>query len=65
MSIENCPLTQIPTEIVGGGPSLVIQVELDTILTPRLICDICSSWSSKVPTEPCEMWSQNLQIIWY
>ena len=26
MSIENCPLTQIPPEIVGGGPSLVIQV---------------------------------------
>jgi len=25
MSIENCPLTQIPTEIVSGGPSLVIQ----------------------------------------
>ena len=26
MSIENCPLSQIPTEIVAGGPSLVIQV---------------------------------------
>ena len=26
MSIENCPLSQIPTEIVFGGPSLVIQV---------------------------------------
>ena len=26
MSIENCPLTQIPPEIVSGGPSLVIQV---------------------------------------
>ena len=26
MSIENCPLSQIPTEIVSGGPSLVIQV---------------------------------------
>lgn len=26
MSIENCPLTQIPPEIVAGGPSLVIQV---------------------------------------
>ena len=26
MSIENCPLTQIPGEIVAGGPSLVIQV---------------------------------------
>jgi len=25
MSIENCPLSQIPTEIVSGGPSLVIQ----------------------------------------
>lgn len=25
MSIENCPLTQIPPEIVAGGPSLVIQ----------------------------------------
>ena len=28
MSIENCPLTQIPPEIVAGGPSLVIQVWL-------------------------------------
>jgi len=26
MSIENCPLSQIPQEIVSGGPSLVIQV---------------------------------------
>jgi leucine-rich repeat protein SHOC2 len=26
MSIENCPLSQIPTEIVAGGPSLVITV---------------------------------------
>lgn len=26
MSIENCPLSQIPTEIVSGGPSLVITV---------------------------------------
>ncbi|VDQ10167.1 unnamed protein product [Trichobilharzia regenti] len=26
MSIENCPLTQIPVEVVTGGPSLVIQV---------------------------------------
>lgn len=25
MSIENCPLSQIPAEIVAGGPSLVIQ----------------------------------------
>ena len=26
MSIENCPLPQIPAEIVAGGPSLVITV---------------------------------------
>lgn len=26
MSIESCPLTEIPPEIVAGGPSLVIQV---------------------------------------
>ena len=26
MSIENCPLTEIPHEIVSKGPSLVIQV---------------------------------------
>ena len=25
MSIENCPLNKMPTEIVLGGPSLVIQ----------------------------------------
>ena len=26
MSIENCPLSSIPAEVVAGGPSLVIQV---------------------------------------
>ena len=26
MSIENCPLTRFPAEVVAGGPSLVIQV---------------------------------------
>lgn len=26
MSIENCPLSQLPPEIVARGPSLVIQV---------------------------------------
>lgn len=25
MSIENCPLSAIPQEVVAGGPSLVIQ----------------------------------------
>lgn len=29
MSIENCPLSQIPAEIVSGGPSLVIQVRVN------------------------------------
>lgn len=29
MSIENCPLHRMPSEIVGGGPSLVIQVLFD------------------------------------
>lgn len=28
MSIENCPLREIPQEIVRDGPSLVIQVRL-------------------------------------
>lgn len=26
MSIENCPLSRFPAEVVAGGPSLVIQV---------------------------------------
>ena len=26
MSIENCPLSSFPAEVVAGGPSLVIQV---------------------------------------
>jgi leucine-rich repeat protein SHOC2 len=30
MSIENCPLNQIPQEIVAGGPSLVIQVRVSS-----------------------------------
>lgn len=29
MSIENCPLSQIPPEITAGGPSLVIQVSFN------------------------------------
>ena len=31
MSIENCPLSQIPAEVVAGGPSLVIQVTTNSI----------------------------------
>ena len=34
MSIENCPLTQIPAEIVAEGPSLVIQVLHSTANIP-------------------------------
>jgi len=30
MSIENCPLSKLPPEIVARGPSLVIQVGLTT-----------------------------------
>ena len=33
MSIENCPLSQIPTEIVSGGPSLVIQVNFSSYVS--------------------------------
>lgn len=32
MSIENCPLNKIPTEIVAGGPSLVITVSSESTL---------------------------------
>lgn len=28
MSVERCPLSQIPQDIIEGGPSLVIQVSL-------------------------------------
>jgi len=28
MSIENCPLSTLPSQIVAGGPSLVIQVRI-------------------------------------
>jgi len=37
MSIENCPLSQIPPEIVGGGPSLVIQVFGAELLNKYLV----------------------------
>ena len=30
MSIENCPLSKLPPEIVARGPSLVIQVSQNT-----------------------------------
>ena len=36
MSIENCPLSQIPTEIVAGGPSLVIQVKFELRLSRKI-----------------------------
>ncbi len=42
MSIENCPLSQIPQEIVAGGPSIVIQVGVmfvySEITVLRLAC---------------------------
>ena len=37
MSIENCPLPQIPPEIVQGGPSLVITVSMWELLYIFLI----------------------------
>lgn len=37
MSIENCPLSQIPAEIVAGGPSLVIQVR---VFESSAICNV-------------------------
>ena len=36
MSIENCQLNQIPTEIVQGGPSLVIQVSVTIIYSQSI-----------------------------
>lgn len=38
MSIENCPLTQIPVEVVTGGPSLVIQVSKKIKLKINVSC---------------------------
>jgi len=47
MSIENCPLSQIPAEIVAEGPSLVIQVINNNLSTPvclmRVMLDSCIS----------------------
>ena len=40
MSIENCPLTQIPAEIVAEGPSLVIQVTYQTTTTFIIIASV-------------------------
>ena len=51
MSIENCPLPQIPPEIVQGGPSLVITVSMWELLYIFLI--IFSA----------EFWSHNLQLF--
>lgn len=31
MSIENCPLSKLPPEIVARGPSLVIQVRINLL----------------------------------
>ena len=38
MSIDSCPLTKIPPEIVAGGPSLVITVCLTLLLYNSSIC---------------------------
>ena len=43
MSIENCQLNQIPTEIVQGGPSLVIQVGVKILPYPYAFLKPCSS----------------------
>ncbi|VDL96290.1 unnamed protein product [Schistocephalus solidus] len=37
MSIENCPLSKIPMEVVSQGPSLVIQVRRSTLITQLLM----------------------------
>ena len=34
MSIEQCPLSKIPTDIVAGGPSLVI-----TVINSKVFCE--------------------------
>lgn len=39
MSIENCPLSQIPPEIVAKGPSLVIQVRKSTLIAEHVLCN--------------------------
>ena len=38
MSIENCPLADIPAEIVKGGPSLVIQVSANNYFFCFVYC---------------------------
>ena len=53
MSIENCPLPQIPPEIVQGGPSLVITVSMWELLYILLI----------IPFFSIEDLSQNLQLF--
>lgn len=37
MSIENCPLSSFPAEVVAGGPSFVIQVYRVTLLLHILV----------------------------
>ncbi|VDP79899.1 unnamed protein product [Echinostoma caproni] len=45
MSIENCPLTKIPVEVVAGGPSLVIQPgELPVVHEPGCWLFVLSLW---------------------
>jgi len=40
MSIENCPLSQIPAEIVAEGPSLVIQVKHIVTIVSSSLTDV-------------------------
>jgi len=50
MSIENCPLSQIPAEIVAEGPSLVIQVNVittSTLYQVQYTCRLCECVTSR------------------
>ncbi|KAG1667911.1 Leucine-rich repeat protein soc-2 [Nymphon striatum] len=53
MSIENCPLSQIPPEIVGGGPSLVIQIFSVVIVLPD---DMYTQMIQSYAKQSVELW---------
>ena len=64
MSIENCPLSQIPQEIVSGGPSLVIQVTANTLsLTMHTLVIISIVINNNIIIECLIMPSSQLRVI--
>lgn len=62
MSIENCPLSQIPAEIVARGPSLVIQV-MNAVTDRRTCLDLSKSVQSTAGHRSFELFELSVGAV--